>query len=531
MAVTVQAPTQVMTRVNASDANTNWSNFGASGPAPSAEPQNKYQGTNVVNKQITSSSLGGVQYDPGAGAVDITGVTRKLIFFKVVVTDFADVNATRGVVAHAGSASNAKRGWILAGSAAPHPQFTQYRPPQGGYLLVPINPDVTFWQDGTLDSGTPTWTAVDWFGAQCAMINGNAKSENFAFDAIDIGTGLELFGGSPDGVFQDFVDFDQGTVNNRYGVVAQAAGVILVRGRLDIGRNGGSAAATQFTTALDTIVIFPDGMYDTGDVGLLIDLGNASTDVTLQNTIIGRGGLYNSGAIDTRPDLVFTGTSGVALISALIVNHRNITLTSVVDVDMADISCKLLTQSSAEIQNSIIRTLSASGEACLQDPTFGTTSGLHDTEFIQEGAGHAIELDTATTYNFSGLTFSGYGANGSSSSAIYVSAGTGTVTINVSGGDTPTYTSDGATVVINNTVNYTLTGMNDGTEITILDRDVEMLDITGTATVRSFGDTIYTERVGQSFQVASTAKAERVRIRLRKVGTPTDGVTVRLVNG
>jgi len=163
--------------------------------------------------------------------------------------------------------------------------------------------------------------------------------------------------------------------------------------------------------------------------------------------------------------------------------------------------------------------------------------GYLDNSSFTKGtaATHAIEFGTSSplTMTLQGVSFSGYNAsNGQNDSALHIKRTSGTVTINIAaGGDTPSYKSDGATVSIVNTKNYTMSGMNDGTEITILDRDVEMLDVTGTATDLSFGDAAATERMGQSFQVGATANAERVRIRIRKVGTPTDGVTIRLVNG
>jgi hypothetical protein len=294
--------------------------------------------------------------------------------------------------------------------------------------------------------------SVDYFGFEAAFQNGNSKSENLGLDAIDIGTGLLLVGGDgadPDGVYVDFVEQDQDIINNRWGVVVQPQGAgspITCNGRLDIG----SATATVFSDTGAT-VLYPDGYHGAGDVGVAVDLQNAATSFVDGSTHIGLGSSITE---DTRPDYVFSGTSGTASLSGTLDNFRNVTLTSAVDVDGATIGCTLLTQATAEIQNSVINTDSVSAVACLQDPTFGTTTGLHDCEFVQAGAGHAIELDTATTYDFTGLLFTGYGADTTNDAAIFVSATSGTVTINVGGegGNTPTYRTAGATVVINNTV-------------------------------------------------------------------------------
>ncbi len=453
------------TRVNASDANTDWGNLNASGPAPSAEPQNRYQGSNIVNKQITSSTFGGIDYDPGAGAVDMTAATGPLWFVKAVVADFADLVVAAGARISVGSANNAFYHYIVAGTNANRGRFDEY-PPQGGFLIFGLNPNIAAWREGT-GSGSPSLTAVDYFGFEAAFQNGNSKAENVGLDAIDIGTGLLLVSGDgadPDGTYADFVESDQNTSTNRYGVVTQAAGAgspITCNGRLDIG----SATATVFTSA-DEVVVYPDGYHGPGDLGVLVDLQNATSVFSDASTHIGLGSSTTS---DTRPDFVVSGTSGTATITGVLTNFRNVTLTSAVDVDGATVGCSLLTQSSAEIQNAKILTDSASAVACLQDPTFGTTTGLHDTEFEQAGSGHAIELDTATTYNLTGLRFTGYGADTTNNAAIFVSATSGTVTINIGGDNTntPTYRSAGATVVINNTktVRVTVLDADDQTAI------------------------------------------------------------------
>jgi len=95
----------------------------------------------------------------------------------------------------------------------------------------------------------------------------------------------------------------------------------------------------------------------------------------------------------------------------------------------------------------VIRTTSAANVATIDDPTFGTSTGLHDTEFVQTGSGHAIEITAAGTYNFQDLTFTGYNAaDGQSDSAVYCSAGSGTITINVNGGNAPSVRAPGMTI-------------------------------------------------------------------------------------
>ena len=55
------------------------------------------------------------------------------------------------------------------------------------------------------------------------------------------------------------------------------------------------------------------------------------------------------------------------------------------------------------------------------------------------------------------MTFTGYGATGTTNAAIHVLATTGTVAISIVGGNTPTYKSEGATVTFPSSVTLTMT--------------------------------------------------------------------------
>jgi len=161
-------------------------------------------------------------------------------------------------------------------------------------------------------------------------------------------------------------------------------------------------------------------------------------------------------------------------------NFRNVTFTSVCGVTNADIECALLTQASANLDNSVIRTTSATSVACLQDPTFGTSTDLHDVEFIQAGAGHAIELSTAGTYTLTNVSFTGYGADASESAALDITAGTGTYNINYTG-TAPTFKKSGTeTVNLISTVPVT---------VTVVDKNNKPIDNVQTAVYLSSDDT------------------------------------------
>jgi hypothetical protein len=465
------------TRLNSSDSNTGWGNYNIGGGAPASEPANAYQqdtpgsAVGAVGKKITSTTQRqGVDYN--GTAVDYSGAN--VWFCKVYVADAFDLNTTFGVEVSIGSSDTsnyhqyniAGTSSNLSGVYSGDSKYSKY-PSQGGYILMAIDPDKGTWrqtQVGTLNAASITWYAV---GAQ--FITGTAKAENVAMDAIDYGEGLLLTGGGgvdPDAEFNDFLEFDQNTKQNRYGVVYGSPGFINANGKLKIG----TAANEALFTDNSSIVIFQHNAVDVDQQGVFVDINNSKAVVEIGCTIIGAGQhrFFINGA-DTRPTFSVVGTAGRCTISANIRSHYKISLTSVVDVINADIQADIFGSAGAHVRNSILRytgeqtTGSTAGLIQTNNPSdFGTSSGYHDIEIIRSnggrradpnlaGLGYAITINAAGTYTFTNIIFTNWGADGTSTAAVYTPLTTGTITINVNGGTTPTVTTAGATVTVNNT--------------------------------------------------------------------------------
>lgn len=455
------------TRLNDSNSNTNWGNWGSSGGAPASESPIAYQGGLAVNKKINSTTLGGIDYDPVSGGLNMTLPANRLFFAKVIASDSFDLNTTYGMSVGIGSANNAYYQYNVAGSGSNLPVYNEY-PVQGGYLITAIDPNISAWREST--TGSPSLTAVDWFGVQGAFIVGAAKAENLAMDAIDVGTGLSLIGGTgadPRASYKSLYEIDQDIANNRWGAATGKGDAVILRGMHNIG-DGSSAVGFEDTTS---VVTFPDGYHSAGLFGITVNLSVAGDDVIDGALLISEGSRNGVDANDTRADYIVTGITDTATLSHQIRNFRNITYNANTEADGVDIECQLLTQGTAHIQNSVIKTNTLSGIACLQDPTFGSTTGLHDTRFIQTGVGHAIEIDTAGSYDFTSLEFSGYGADETNTAMVFNSSG-GAVTINVVGGGTAGITvrnGAGSTTTINANTQVTLTGLPTGVEVRIFD--------------------------------------------------------------
>lgn len=502
--MTVLAVTFDGTRLNDSDSNTNWGNFVIGGGSPASEFPLAYQVTSgtttgAVNKKITSTSARqGVDYVHGSGT-DMTAAANKLWFCKVYVSDSFDLNTTWGVEVAMGSAdTNNDHRYNIAGTGSNLSVYNAY-PPQGGYLITSIDPNIDTWRES--ENGTFAQTSVLWFAVGAQFVNGTAKAENVAMDSIDLGTGLTIVSGTgadPSGKYTDFVAEDQDDKTNRWGVVTGSGDIVRCHGLLSIGNSGGTETDFDDSTS---IVLYPDGYHSRGLVGVFVHNTNASSVIVDGATHIGEGTRNGVDANDTRPDYEVSGTSGSFTFNGTLRNFRDVTFQAG-DTINAAIECMLLVQNSADLENCTITTRSLTSVACLQDPTFGTTTDLNNTTFIQGEAGHAIEIATAGNYTLTNLFFSGYGATASDSAALDLTDTVGTYNITVSGGDTPTYKTAGATVnIISGTVTTTI-NVDDNTGAAL--DNARVLVRADTGGPEPFEDTVTITRSGTTATVSHT---------------------------
>lgn len=459
----------------ATDAGT-WGNDGGGGGVAD-EPDFVYQGTTAQSRKVSTSRIGRSYDDSaGAGSVDATATDRRHFLFKINITNYAALLTRTSPAAgiKIGSSGTAYDEFYVFGS--------DNYPIAGGWQIIPISVNVSGYRTGNAGAttGSPTRTAVDYYSL-LADFSATSKGENVVIDAIDQGRGLKLTGGdgaSTDGVFADFLSADEGTSNNRWGYVrSDATGLIyFVNGELSIGENTSeTAVATVFQDTSGQVLVWENGYAETGYHRFRVNLGNATTDVDITGATFDSAGQLNNDADrgastteDTRLYVEATGTSGALnFIGCVFKNLSNFDCTSAVDVDTCDIQTADLTQSSADIFDSIIRTTSLANVATLDDPTFGTTTDLHDVEFVQEGTGHAIELTSTGTYDLQDITFTGYSgtpgtnltpSSGSSAAAVYNSSG-GAVTINVNGtGNQPSVrNAASSTTTVSQSVTVTVT--------------------------------------------------------------------------
>lgn len=208
-----------------------------------------------------------------------------------------------------------------AGGAEPlgDGQFTY--PAQGGWILLPINPNLEAWRN-LATVGTPDLTIVD-MTRYSNQVNATSTGANQAVDALDYGDGWNLTegtGADDPGTFQDFVAADEASGDStagRAGFIATRAGAIFVYGGLTIGRTAGDVtSATAFSDELQTI-IYPGGFVSDGWNKLEFDLDSVSTAIDLNAvTVLGRGRQDRLVTFDSELEVVASGSADAINASA-----------------------------------------------------------------------------------------------------------------------------------------------------------------------------------------------------------------------
>lgn len=502
------------------------------GPGASAAAGLQYEASQALQRRIASANADhGFDYaHDDIGTVNMLNAGFHVWLSKVYTTILA-VNPA-GVEIGIGDADGSMYRAQVGDDGTMGDDADFAAPAQGGYIITPWEPRVNAWHSEGREL-TPDITVADTVEVIFNVSVTTGAGDSSAMDSIDYTTdGLFLVGGTPDGVFADFVDADQGaglTGASRAGIWTQVGTLIRAFLTNYIGRtDAGTTTATQFTDS-GFNVLFPGGLLSEGRNGLFFDLGNASTAIDLADgTISGsdrryggrskikryfdtefdvtggatdqisitahgfrtgdaviysaEGGTEDIGpdatngeaefnnatagvtgtgpywyvivvdantiqlaatpqdayaatptatgltastagngerhslerAPDTRPNIEFNGTAGVA--DALRCNltlTRIITLTSVVTLDSCIISQgrQLVLGAGTLSACTIANPTTSIGEAYLEADTAANLSAAVDgCRFISGGLGHAIELTTTATggVNLTDVNFTGY---------------------------------------------------------------------------------------------------------------------------
>ena len=440
--------TRVSAAENATDGGV-WDKWNAS-QSPSVEPDFFYQGAASLSNKV-GTNPGGVEMDQSTGTHDFSSPDR-IWLAKVNATNYQALNAkgVDGMILYIGSQNTVDQYRYYV-----HGNDTY--PLAGGWVFIPIDPNIAGYRDFT--DGTPDLNNIDYFAVSCDF-TGTSKSENVMMDAIDYfdsGTGLTIIRGTgldPRATFSAFLTFDEGTVGNRFGIIRSVEGILYVQGVLTIG----SGTRTDFIDSSETLV-FPDARCAAGWCGIDFDLTNALTNIIIDDCVfIGRGDA--GGTSDTRPDYhAINALAQCDITSCTFRNFRTVIWTNPCNIiDCVFDGGDSVTQGAATMTGCVFKNgTHGDGAAHLIADKPQKVTGC---EFIFKD-GHGVELTASGTFAWDDNIFTGlYGADGSTDAMIYNNSG-GLVTLNVSGGTSPTIRNGaGASTVVNNNVEISMTALD-----------------------------------------------------------------------
>jgi len=298
---------------------------------------------------------------------------------------------------------------------------------------------------------------------------------------VNNGTAIDITGGTSGdpGTFDQIATADRGTGNQQaYGVFRKlGAGVYGCQGPLRFGNTSGSSSSwfqdTSTTVAFESrktttskykIIIVDNGTGTTTfKLGTKVGSGSTATGESGCTLIVpsGVGASFDSGTDTDVTDVFIYGSTFSGFTNGITLGSGHEFIGCVVSGSGA------ITGGGATMVNTTVNTSTVAADASALVWNVNTdTSGKLDGMKFSKGtnAHHAIQLGTTspTSVTFSGIKFTGFNAsNAQNDSMVLVSRTTGSVTINVSGGgDTPSYKTAGATVVISASVTVSVTVVN-----------------------------------------------------------------------
>lgn len=414
--------------------------FLGGGGTPSLDNEIIIAGTQAFGRRVTATTTPGNGVGPTTTSKDLTAAGTHIGVW-LWITQVGILSSWGVVLSDQNARTQINNNYLIRTIS------TLDYPAEAGWQKIWIDVNNTTFD---ITNGTVSLASLQFCG-HTAWFTGTpgGNAPNVWIDKIDYTNGnqaaLIATGTSPVNTFDDFVTLDVGASNvNQYGVFRERNGIYNCLGRIAL---SDSAAQTTFTDSGFNIAFIPQAYISDSFLGINVDLTAANTNVQLSNGSIFSTGATPSG-VTKSGDFVVTGTgsgASLTLTDCSLLDLRVIILNSLTTISGGSLRSSDITQGSSTISNADIITQSASTVATIDDPTFGTTTGLNNVNFRQGGLGHAIEITTPGSYTFTNITFTDYGGTagsnlttdtGANDAAILNSSG-GLVTINVSGGNSP----------------------------------------------------------------------------------------------
>jgi hypothetical protein len=322
----------------------------------------------------------------------------------------------------------------------------------GGWVCIPVDPTLTV--SDTVGSPTGTWSH---FGASYNITGTISKGNTVGCDVMRYGRAEAIFedGDSGNGycTFAGFAAVNDNT-SYRWGLLQAVAGGYLWQGLMSLGTTGTGGTPVDFRDS--NALIFIAQQLKVQSSFNRIEINNVSSRVDWTNIVIKATGTLSPGQFEVIDDADVNIDSCSFIDMDTFIFQSNSTVQ-----DSNFVNCGQVTQGGAAISGCVF-------DSCKDDVTLvvaNAVASVTNCEFISPGASTAgtygLEgFSTGGSYNLTGLTFTGFAAGDGSTGeeAIHVLATSGTVTLNISCGSTPSVHSEGATInKVVNPVSVTVT--------------------------------------------------------------------------
>ena len=474
------------------DVTTNWTAAGTStGTATgTASPTPREAGAHVVTTATSNTPANQWLWHTGASL----GAGPHLIYIWMLTTATIGTRANGGLMILIGDGTN-RVGYHVGGD-----DFAPFRVDNNGlvgYMCFCIDTEqLSTWPFGvTVQAGTragleANLNNITQIGTGCQVLaKAVGGAVNYWNDIIRHGvatninnSGLTILGGtsgSP-GKFTEIETEDRAITNQKaHGVIRElGTGVFGVQGTLRFGDQGtGSSWFEETNTTLIfekrgfksdryKIVVTDNGVGTTTfKLGVKVGTGSdvvGTNGVTLFSPT-GVGVLFDSGTDTDVTDVFIYGSIFNGFSSGIILRDPQEFINNTVS-NSGTIEPNGAFMFNCDIVNSLATS------ALLWNFNGNTNGKLDGCSFLSSGTGHAIELgsNTPTGITFNNISFSNYGASGTTDAAVYNNSGK-SIDITIAGGDIPTIRNGAgsSTTIISGLVTITLSNLRSNTEVRV----------------------------------------------------------------
>jgi hypothetical protein len=407
------------------------------GRVTAAETDDYIQGNNCWSHDPFSSGIEGGMYD-ATSAPSITSGDAVFIWTKCDVAATLATHSAGGIQVIMGDSATAYDCFYVAGS-------DDYV--YGGWKVYPVDPTKT----PSTTVGSPATN--DHFGVRWNVPStGAAKGYPMKIDAIRYGKIIWIDNGdSGTPATWDATAAYDATTTRQWGLCQPTDAGAAIQGNIVFGFTNGAYSRDSNRT----ITVIDTEWTDTDFTKIIF--GHASNDIEWDNVGVIALGTNNRGIIDVTANgtvkwenSVFQDIDVTNLDTNSTFDGSKWLSTNEVDAGGASmLGCSILTPTVAVDSYGLLWNVATNPSGKLDGMTFSKGTNAH----------HGIEfgLTSPTTISLNDMTFSGFGANDTTSSALNFLRTSGTVTVNLSGMATPTYKSAGADIVFVNAVTVKVT--------------------------------------------------------------------------